>query len=156
VPRTVREQLFDFGQQLGTVFSTQPTAGENKKLWFPRDELERDMSYVLGNATQHICVDGPSGTGKTSLAQHVMVKNRSPFMLVQVYKGMTWSEFCRRFVEILRQSKTMTSGGIKGVFNLFKIGIDAELKYSEEYSEKDSYDLLLSMSSSWTPDDVGR
>lgn len=157
---SVSEQarLHGFAREIGDRFSTQPIIGvHNQGLWFKREALERDLAYGLGNVTQHICVDGPSGTGKTSLAQHVLVSHQTPFISVQVFQDMTWAHFCRNFVEIPKRSKSVKTIGAQGALSLFRgASASADLRYTEEYCEKDSLELLLSMASAWTPSDVGR
>ena len=150
-----KDYLFGAAAKLSDVFNTHPTAGLNNQLWFQREALERDLAYALGNTRQHVCIDGPSGTGKTSLAQRVLTANKRPFIMLQVWKGMTWPQFCRRFVDIPETTKRSSRVALKGVLDLFRPGLSGEIQHSISPSAKNSYDLLRSQSETWTPIDVG-
>lgn len=149
--------LHDEGRSADDVFSTQPIGEWREDIWLPRAPLERDFAYIIGAGSQHICIDGPSGTGKTSLTQSMFYRYAKPYIAVQVYDRMTWSQFCRNFVEAPRATKIADTSAINGVFKFFAPpSLDFTFNYTREWSAKDSAEVVNAMADVWTPDDVGR
>ncbi len=156
LPGTAREELYEHAQQLSKVFSTQPTSGDDKRFWFNREELERELAFQLGTVDQHICIDGPSGSGKTSLAQKIFRTHNRDFIHIQVTKDMAWQDFTRQFIDVPRASKTNSTVEGKGVLSFFRSSIGGSIKYGEENSEKDSYELLRAKSIDWKSTDIAK
>ncbi|WP_298242701.1 AAA family ATPase [uncultured Bradyrhizobium sp.] len=154
--KEVQAELYARAAQVSLAFSTQPTRGDNEELWLRREALEREVSYQLGTTDQHLCIDGPSGTGKTSLVQKIFSNRSRDFMHVQLSKDMHWKDFCRQFVEIPRRTKVSREASAKGILNLFKFGGEFNFKYGDEFSEKDSYELQLKKAEQWGAHDVAK
>lgn len=108
-------------KKVGEVFNTLPRDGNNKStVWLERKELERCMISELESPGVSICVDGPTGTGKSSMAITILNRMKVPFRLIQVTKRMTWTDFCYR---IVRPPKTQTTTAEKSL----EIGISRGL-----------------------------
>lgn len=90
--------------QIEITFSSRPRNGADKLvLWRKRDEIERKLSQILAAKSQNVCIDGPTGSGKTSLALTVLNRNKQLFVWIPVTRDMDWSEFCEAFaVEVYK------------------------------------------------------
>lgn len=152
----VQAELYSRAQQISLAFSTQPIRGDNERLWLRREALEREVSFQLGTSDQHLCIDGPSGTGKTSLIQKIFFERRRDFMHIQLTPDMRWKDFCRQFVEIPERTKTSKETSAKGFLSLFRLSGELNFRYGDEYSEKDSYELLLKKAEQWGSHDVAK
>jgi hypothetical protein len=85
---------------VGQVFNTQPRDGSRKdSLWVKRGGAEETLTLLLQNPGVHICVDGPTGSGKSSLAITVLNRFRINYNLIQMTSSMTWQDFCRELID---------------------------------------------------------
>lgn len=76
------------------VFSSKPRNGNNTAVWWwRRKSLEEKMEREL-NAGVQICLDGPTGTGKSSLAITLLERRNIDYSLLQVTINMDWPQFC--------------------------------------------------------------
>lgn len=92
--------------KVGEVFNTLPRDGNQKStVWLERKDLESLMTSELESPGVNVCLDGPTGTGKSSLATTILNRMKIPFRLIQITKNMTWADFCYR---IIRPPKTPT------------------------------------------------
>lgn len=76
------------------VFDINPRNGNRSDtVWLMRPELERQLEAELFTRGRHICVDGCSGSGKSSLVITTLLKNKIPYTTVQVYteNGLAWT-----------------------------------------------------------------
>lgn len=84
--------------QINRTFYTTPRDGYKKgSIWIQRDE-EKVLSSYLEDLGTSICIDGPTGTGKSSLAITTLKKRKVKYLLVQVTKNMSWEGFCLRLL----------------------------------------------------------
>jgi len=84
--------------EIKKVFYTTPRDGYKKgNLWIKRKE-ENYLSSLLDEIGTSICIDGPTGTGKSSLAITTLKKKKFNFLLIQVTKNMTWKNFCLKLL----------------------------------------------------------
>src|ERR1700722_19725760 len=80
-------------------FGSSPRNGtEEGVLWRPRDRLEKRLSQLLSARSQNICIDGPTGSGKSSLAITVLSKIKQTFVWVPVISNMSWPDFCEEII----------------------------------------------------------
>jgi hypothetical protein len=85
--------------RVNAVFHTSPRdGGKPHAVWLPRVKLESDFSDLLFQDGVHICVDGPSGTGKTSLVLTQLTKERQKVLPIQLSRSVDWGDFCRLVV----------------------------------------------------------
>jgi hypothetical protein len=90
--------IFD-STNFNEVFFITPRDGYKKgNLWIPRKE-ENELSSYLDDLGVNICIDGPTGTGKSSLALTILKRKKVDFLLVIVTKSMTWKDFCRQLLK---------------------------------------------------------
>lgn len=87
-------------ERIDDVFNTLPRDGNRKgTVWLERKEIERKLQSDIGARGVHLCIDGPTGTGKSSLATTILNRMQVPFRLIQVTKSMTWTDFCYRIIK---------------------------------------------------------
>jgi len=87
-------------KQVGEVFNTLPRDGNKKStVWLERKDLEQYMTYELESPGVSVCLDGPTGTGKSSLATTILNRMKIPFRLIQLTKRMAWTDFCYRIIK---------------------------------------------------------
>jgi hypothetical protein len=89
-----------FSKHITKVFYTTPRDGyKTGNLWIKR--REEDMLHSLLEAIGvSVCIDGPTGTGKSSLAITVLKQKKINFLIVQVTQNMSWKEFCQRLLSL--------------------------------------------------------
>lgn len=85
--------------EIDNVFYTTPRDGYKRGiLWIKREE-EEELDSLLIDKGVSICIDGPTGTGKSSLAITTLKKRKVKFLMIQVTKNMTWEGFCRKLLK---------------------------------------------------------
>jgi hypothetical protein len=140
-------------------------------VWIPRVSLERTLEQLLGGEP-HICIDGPTGTGKTSLAITALKRHRLPFVLVQITSSVDWRAFCRQIVGCEGNaerafSAELTGGVDKGIPHLgFKLSaafkgrpsdrVEYLKKLVEDWTEHDVCRTLASFDTAFVIDDLER
>lgn len=141
--------------KVGKIFNTKPRDGSQKKsVWLPRLKAERRLSDMLSVEGSHVIIDGPTGTGKTSLAITTLNKEQIKFCLVQVVKNMDWRSFCRE----LSQPNNYDKGSLN---TEFVVGIDKGLPTAKikmnlgtEGSNLDDLELQNKTIENWTEHDI--
>lgn len=143
-----------WGRRAGNVFYTGPRDGCNtSSVWLPRISLEKTLEQLIGSRS-HVCIDGPTGTGKSSLAITVLNRCRVPFSSVQLTQKMSWRTFCRGIVgcegNAEKSFSAEFSGGLKnGLPDLgFKLSAGIKGKPS------DRIDYLKKLVDDWDEGDV--
>lgn len=130
--------------EINKVFYTTPRDGYKKgNLWIKRKE-EEVLTSLLDDLGTSICIDGPTGTGKSSLAITTLKKKKVNYLLIQVTKNMTWKDFCYKLLnaKITKNSEIDlgVDAGIDKGLPLFKVhfGIKSTSSKIEdiEYEEK--------------------
>jgi len=80
---------------VGEVFNVQPRDGnEESTVWVVRKELEQRFEKYISIPGVHLCLDGPTGTGKTSLAKTILKRKNINYKRVAITKSTTWIELC--------------------------------------------------------------
>lgn len=88
--------------RVGQVFDTRPRIGVENVLWMRRTE-EIALARALRLPGVHVCLDGPSGAGKTSLMRTILAaENHKPPALKHIYakihRATDWSLFKRQII----------------------------------------------------------
>ena len=116
------------------AFDTRPRDGASPgSVWLPRRDVEDQFSDLLFQDGVHICVDGPSGTGKTSLVLTQLSKEKKKVIKVQLTNSMKWTDLCREIIGDL--SRGDSSFSLEAL-----IGLNPELKVG--YGRKSKVDSL--------------
>lgn len=80
-------------------FGSRPRDGsEEGVFWWRRIKIETRLSQLLLARSQNICIDGPTGSGKSSLAITVLSRIGQPYVWVPVVNHMDWPDFCEDIV----------------------------------------------------------
>lgn len=97
------------------IFSSRPRNGADEHvLWHRRKMIEKRLSQILNAKSQNVCIDGPTGSGKTSLALTVLNRNEQPFVWVPITQDMGWPDFCEALaVEIHRINSNVHKASAK-------------------------------------------
>lgn len=133
----------DIGQawnaRVNLVFHTGPRDGASPHaVWLSRYKVEKQFNDLLYQDGVHICVDGPSGTGKTSLVKTQLSRAKLRFLEVQLARSTDWSDFCRRiFEDIARVDSTLSVEVLAGFKGLIPEGA-VKLSYSSKRKARDS------------------
>ena len=132
-------------EMVSEVFDTNPRNGNRAEtVWLRRASLEHRLETELFTRGRHICVDGCSGTGKSSLLITTLIKNNIDYTTVQITRKMDWHGLCK---QLIRQPKrgerdiSATCGAEwKGLFPTGKLevrlGEKTDQKVTHEYWEK--------------------
>lgn len=142
-------------RSIGKVFKTNPRNGnEESTVWLRRRKLEERFNDVLGFSGVHICLDGPTGTGKSSLAITGLNRAEIKYVLVQLTEKMNWADFCKRLVTLPVIHESSVSAGLDvGVEGLVPKG-SFQVSLGASKRATDSVDLLEKIAGSWAEHDI--
>ena len=118
----------NWSERIGVVFDIHPRVAETDiSRWMERKE-EKKLRSALVRPGLHVCLYGPTGSGKTSLAKTILarLKNKGQkFIFVRLNHNSSWSSFKSQILEN-KQSRAASEKSF-GV----KIGIKNLLPYIE-------------------------
>ena len=142
-------------RKVDEVFNTRPRVGHTKNtVWLDRLDEQRLLEEAFERPGVHVCIDGPTGAGKSSLALTHLIGKRIKHVAVQLTKRMDWLEFCR-------QVATPPSARELSVSAQFEVGLDRALPTTRLRislgasggNAKDE-DLAATIAGSWSEHDV--
>lgn len=108
-------------ERIEQFFGSRPRDGsENGVFWWRRTKIETRLSQLLLARSQNICIDGPTGSGKSSLAITVLSRIRQPYIWVPLVNHMEWPDFCEDIIIRALQSEPELSRSYSYV-----VGVDA-------------------------------
>lgn len=140
-------------QRVHEVFDLRPRVRHKDALWVDRTAAARRLAELFVRVP-HICLDGPTGVGKTSLVLTHFALKRIPHVAVQMTSSMDWPAFCRRL--LVHQSDREYSLG--GTFELGFTGLQPVMKGAATFQARDKpsddLHLLTAMARSWIEQDV--
>ena len=71
--------------RIDNAFGTRSRDGSIKgAVWLKREKQENTLFDTLATPTPHVCVDGPTGTGKTSLVLTQLHRTKSEYVYIQL------------------------------------------------------------------------
>lgn len=80
-------------RSVAKVFDTRPRIATGKEtIWLKRVDAMRGLDQAASRPGAHVCLDGPTGAGKTSLALSYLVEHQIRYVPVQVTKELDWKE----------------------------------------------------------------
>lgn len=143
-----------WGRRAGLVFDTGPRDGSDASaVWLPRRSLEITLERLLGSRA-HICIDGPTGTGKSSLAITALKRCRIPYSSVQLTQKITWRAFCRRLVGCDANAEKSFGAEISGGLNNGVPHLGFKLSAGIKGKSSDRIDYLRKLVEDWDESDV--
>jgi hypothetical protein len=81
--------------RIDQLFGSRPRDGNQKgALWHRRAKIETRLSQLISARSQSICIDGPTGSGKSSLAITVFSKINQRYIWIPIVNNMMWPDFC--------------------------------------------------------------
>jgi hypothetical protein len=109
-----------WSERVGNVFLPFPRIGDSdSSFWLRRSDIEREFKKLLVTPAINVCLDGPTGTGKSSLALTLFNRLRIKYTEVQLTRHMDWPGFCRRIIQPSNNRESSISGelvaGIDGI-----------------------------------------
>ena len=104
-------------QRWNSIFGSRRRDGTlDGALWHRRSKIEFRLGQLLSARSQNICIDGPTGSGKSSLAITVFSQIRQPYIWVPVVNDMQWPDFCEEVaLRSLRARGKMRKGDYRGL-----------------------------------------
>lgn len=114
--RTDKQKMWS--SKVGKVFNTMPRDGNHHStVWLTRKVLEKRFSALLSFPGVHICLDGPTGTGKSSLALTELNKANLNYKIVQITKFMNWGKFCQEVVSEKNRKSALNGNKLANLAN---------------------------------------
>lgn len=146
-----------WARKVGAVFSVNPRFGyRNEMLWIKRDPSERQFAEAYERPSMHVCVDGATGSGKSSLVRTYLENNKVQYALVQVTKEMHWADLCKEILQKPQNWHTSFNvefeGGLKG----YEPQVGFRIGFGTQIDDLDDLELLEKTSRIWTEHDVAR
>jgi hypothetical protein len=143
--------------RVGLIFNTSPRIGIDRNgLWHSRGPVEEEFARAVERPSNHVCLDGPSGSGKSSLALTYFEHAQIPYAYVPVTTHMTWSQFCKEVLLEPESSEhsvnTELELGIQHALPIVKFRISFGSK-SNDISDLDKLQRLCNL---WSEHDVAR
>ncbi len=129
-------------QRVSDVFDTNPRNGNREAtVWLTRGQLERDLEADLFVRGRHVCLDGCSGAGKSSLVITTLLRHQIPYTTVQVTRKMDWEVLCRQLISKTpgrsREVRATAGGEWRGLFPTGKL----EVSFGKKEDEKSDHEL---------------
>lgn len=122
--RSRKSDLAQWAERVSEVFIRNPRDGSRRDVyWLARDKKEESLCELLSIRGANVCLDGPTGTGKTSLARTELGFLGRRYAEVQVTPEMDWKSFCRCLV-VARRGRSL-SGEVRA-----KAGIIPEVEFA--------------------------
>jgi AAA domain len=134
----------EWADRVGRIFDIRPRVNTRNTVWHPRDIANQQLSQAIERPGGHLCLDGPTGVGKTSLIHTYIADQRLRHIPIMVTQAMDWVDFCRRLVGIQKNNDSVLGGDFEaGIHNglptaKFKISISDKSKLGEDiaYTEQ--------------------
>jgi hypothetical protein len=112
-------------EHIDNVFGTNPRDGYGpEKFWWEKRGGDDKFFELLYSRGKSICVDGPTGSGKTSLVMRGLKESKNKFCTVTVFPQLDWKSLCKEIIQVPKSHKEDGSFGTK-------VGFKQQLPESE-------------------------
>lgn len=135
------------------VFDLRPRVRHKDALWVDRTEAAKRLDELFARAP-HICLDGPTGVGKTSLVLTHFAIKKIPHLGVQMTGSMDWPAFCRRLIAGQSDREYSLGGSIEVGFTGLQPVMKGTATFEARDKASDDVRLLTAMADSWIEHDV--
>lgn len=146
----------DWISTVDSVFNTNPRLFTSETS-YPRTQELRALSRFYNIFGESVCIDGPSGAGKTSLALSFISNKNIEFVYVQVTKYLDWKGFCRQIIDPNSGAAETSLGadiefGTQNLMPLAKLKVSLGSKSNALSDEK----YITELSTNWTEVDIAK
>src|ERR1041384_6471573 len=147
----------DWTKKVGKVFNTRPRIGSSTDaVWLERTHTSQRFAEIFSRPGAHVCLDGPSGAGKTSLALTHLFGKGIKHSAVQLTENMDWIGFCRQILDSVTNEETALTGdievGIDKIMPVAKLRVTLGSKHRRE----DALTYIETLARGMTEHDVAR
>lgn len=147
----------DWVRAVGRVFQINPRIGtDDDTIWMKRRKEETALKSLLSTQGKSICLDGPSGVGKTSLALTTLEAASVPYVEIQITKNTDWQGLCGLVVEKLRDPTRIWSVEIQAALRNFVPSVDLKILFSNKTSYKDRLETIDAIASRMKEHDLAQ
>ncbi len=108
--RTLPEQAFTILPRNGALQGA---------VWVTRIEEENRIRDIFAKQGKSICLDGPTGTGKSSIALTAASENNCHFLRIQLVRSLDWPTFATLVLDLLAKKRVSTKDQIRFGFARF-------------------------------------
>jgi hypothetical protein len=143
-------------ERVGNVFDASPRIDRKDTVWVDREGVKTELDYAFKRKGSQVCLDGPTGAGKTSLALNYLVSNKVKFIGVQATKEMDWISFCRQLVAPEPNSEWSVTGGVEFGVDKGLPTAKVNMSLGDRGRKTDDYDLIEKVASLWSEHDVAK
>lgn len=146
----------EWASRVGRVFDTRPRVPGKTTVWLERSAAYTHLARAVERPGGHVCLDGPTGVGKTSLVHTYIAKERVRHLSVMVTQSMDWPSFCRRLIGHRSANESSAAADLEAGISAglptakFKISLGAKANRAEDAAYVDT------LARSWSEDDVAR
>jgi hypothetical protein len=145
-----------WASKVGKVFDTRPRVASKSTVWLERKSAYESLSNAIEQPGMHVCLDGPTGVGKTSLIHTYIANEQIRHCAIMITQATTWADMCRRLIGTPSNEENSTSGE-------FEVGLNnglptAKFKVYLGMKERPLDDLTYAdkLATTWTEHDVAK
>ena len=96
------------------AFTIMPRNGAIQGVvWVPRNDEEKKIRNIFANHGKSICLDGPTGTGKSSIALTAASKYKCYYIRLQIVRSMDWNGFATIILDLIANKKLPSTDQLK-------------------------------------------
>jgi hypothetical protein len=142
--------------KVGRIFDTRPRVASKDTVWLERKSAYEALTAAIEQPGIHVCLDGPTGVGKTSLVHTYIAKEKVQHCSIMVTHDMTWIDLCRRLIGTRDNSEVTRSGEFEaGLTNglptaKFKVHLGTKERPLDDITYIDK------LATTWTEHDVAK
>jgi len=147
----------NFKRNIELIFTARPRIASGKNvLWQERRHSAQKFAGVMARAGAHVCLDGPSGVGKTSLALTYLFTEQIPHVSLQITTNMDWFQFCRQIITPVSNQESSIFGDVELGLNHGLPTAKFRLSLGEKGRPIDDIEYMQKLASSYAEHDVAR
>ena len=142
--------------KVGRVFDTRPRVASRTTVWLERKSAYDSLANAVEQPGMHVCLDGPTGVGKTSLIHTYIAKERLRHCALMITQATTWADLCRRLIGSPSNAETSNSAELEaGIANglpsaKFKVYLGSKDRPLDDLTYADK------LATTWTEHDVAK
>jgi hypothetical protein len=141
---------------VGRVFDTRPRVGNKDTVFLERRGAYETFARAMERSGSHVCLDGPTGVGKTSLVHTYIAHEGVRHAAVMVTESMSWPDFCRQLIGDRSNEEVAIEGGVEAGIQRGLPTIKFRVSLAERNRPIDDASLLEKLSNTWTEHDVAK